>query len=38
MKSIKELDYDMRIRNWSIHVDRNGNVNGFNKDDYYVGK
>ena len=38
MKSIKELDYECRIRNWSIRINRNKQINGYNTNDYYVGQ
>lgn len=37
MKSIKELDFDMRIRNWSIIV-RDGELRGYRTNDYYLAK
>jgi hypothetical protein len=38
MKSIKELDWEMRIRNWSIGIDRNKQINQIRKGDYYIGE
>ena len=34
MKTIKELNDYCKIRNFSIKVDRNGNLNGFKTFDY----
>lgn len=38
MKSIKELNEYCRLRNLSICVDRNNNLNGFRTFDYVVDK
>jgi len=35
--SIKKLDYELQIRNWSVKV-HNGQVNGLNTGDYMVAK
>jgi len=37
MKSIKELDMDCRIKNWSIIV-HNGELKGYRTGDYPVGQ
>ena len=37
MKSIRELDMDMRLRIWSIKV-HSGELRGFRTNDYPVGK
>lgn len=33
---IKKLNEMCRLRNWSIHTNRKGQLNGFSKRDYYV--
>ena len=37
MKSIKELDFEMRIKDWSIIV-HNGEIRGYRTHDYHVAK
>jgi len=35
--SIKKLDYELRIRNWSVKVHK-GQTNGLNTGDYMVAR
>ena len=38
MKTIKEIDWECKLHNWSIQFDRNKNINGIKKSDYYIAK